>query len=152
MLMSVASLCSHPCLTRCTSLSLAGPELRLRLDSTRSNPILLTNASERASACLRTTHTQIYIYIYIYIHTHIHREPHGALFVQTINDVAQGHPAHFGRISIVVVVVIIIIIERLLRERERGRKEDVHHAYVRVTSLHCKEGRGSVRAHSFAYG
>jgi hypothetical protein len=36
--------------------------------------------------------------------THIHREVHGALFVQTINDVAQGHHAQFARISIVIII------------------------------------------------
>jgi hypothetical protein len=34
---------------------------------------------------------------------------HGALFVQTINDVAQGHHAQFAQISIVVIITIIII-------------------------------------------
>jgi hypothetical protein len=67
-------------------------------------------------------------------HTHIHREVHGALFVQTINDVAQGHHAQFARISI---VIIIIMIERLFEKRERERKRDVHHVHVRVTSLRC---------------
>jgi hypothetical protein len=41
--------------------------------------------------------------------TYIHREVHGALFVQTINDVAQGHHAQFAQISIVVIITIIII-------------------------------------------
>jgi hypothetical protein len=38
---------------------------------------------------------------------------HGTLFVQTINDVAQGHYAQFARISIIVVVINIIIKELL---------------------------------------
>jgi hypothetical protein len=32
---------------------------------------------------------------------------HGALFVQTINDVAQGHHAQIARISIVIIIIII---------------------------------------------
>ena len=58
-------------------------------------------------------------------HMHTHREVHGALFVQTINDVAQGHCAQFARISIVIIIIIIIIIERLFRmkkKRERRQK------------------------------
>jgi hypothetical protein len=54
-----------------------------------------------------------------YTHTYIHRKVHGALFVQTINDVAQGHHAQFARISI---VIIIIMIERLFEKREREKK------------------------------
>jgi hypothetical protein len=76
----------------------------------------------RPSARARDTHTHVY--------THIHREVHGALFVQTINDVAQGHHAQFAQISIVI-IIIIVVIERLFR----GRKRDVHHVYVRITSL-----------------
>jgi len=38
-------------------------------------------------------------------HTHTHRKVHGALFVQTINDVAQGHRAQFARISIVIIII-----------------------------------------------
>jgi len=70
--------------------------------------------------------------------THIHREVHGALFVQTINNVAQGHDAQFTQISIVIIItiIIIIIIERLFGERER-EKRDVHHVHVRITSLLC---------------
>ena len=55
-----------------------------------------------------------------YTHTHTHRKVHGALFVQTINDVAQGHHAQFARISIV--VIIIIMIERVFGKRERERE------------------------------
>ena len=37
---------------------------------------------------------------------HIRWKVHGALFVQTINDVAQGHNASFARISIVVIIIV----------------------------------------------
>jgi len=79
------------------SLSLAGLESGLKLGSTRLNAKWLMNANERPRA------------------THIHREVHGALFVQTINNVAQGHDAQFTQISIVIIItiIIIIIIERL---------------------------------------
>ncbi len=81
-----------------------------------------------------------------YTHTHIHREVHGALFVQTINDVAQGHHAQFARISI----VIIIIIERLFGKREREReKKGMFIVYTFVLRL-CAVERKKARA--FVYG
>ena len=68
------------------SLSLvSSTEVRAR-DSTRSDLRWLMNVSVCRSAR----------------HIHIH----GALFVQTISDVAQGHSAAFARISIVIIIII----------------------------------------------
>jgi hypothetical protein len=64
---------------------------------------------------------------------------HGTLFVQTINDVAQGHYAQFARISIV-----IIIIERLFGEREREKK-GMFIMYMFVLRL-CAAERKNARA------
>jgi hypothetical protein len=67
---------------------------------------------------------------------------HGALFVQTINDVAQGHHAQFARISIV-----IIIIERLFGEREREKGMFIMYTFVlRLCAVERKN------AHAFVYG
>jgi hypothetical protein len=70
---------------------------------------------------------------------------HGALFVQTINDVAQGHHAQFARISI----VIIIIIEQLFGEREREREKRMFIMYTFVLRLCVVERKN---AHVFVYG
>jgi hypothetical protein len=80
-------------------------------------------------------------------YTHIHRKVHGALFVQTINDVAQGHHAQFARISIVV-IIIIIMIERLFEKREREKK-GMFIMYMFVLRLCAIERKN---AHAFVYG
>jgi hypothetical protein len=75
---------------------------------------------------------------------------HGALFVQTINNVAQGHDAQFTQISIVIIIttIIIIIIERLFGERER-EKNEMFIMYTFVLRL-CSVKRKN--AHTFVYG
>lgn len=94
------------------SLSLAVLESGPRLDSTCSNAKMV-NECEYVPLCDT------------YTHTHTHREKcTNALFVQTINDVAQGQNAQFARISIVIttntvtllililiIIIVIIIIE-----------------------------------------
>ena len=43
--------------------------------------------------------------------THLRWKVHGALFVQTISDVAQGHNPPFARISIVIIIIIKWLLE-----------------------------------------
>ena len=87
----------------------------------------IVNECERAfaNAPARHSFTSIYIHayisIYLYVHRHRDREPHGALFVQTINEVAQGRYAQFARISIVI-IIIIVVIERLFGKKRRERE------------------------------
>ena len=114
----------------------------------------IVNECERAFANAPGRHsfTSIYIHTYISIYLYAHRqrdrEPHGALFVQTINEVAQGRYAQFARISIVI-IIIIIVIERLFgkKEAERERKQEkgcsswVYSCYVVALGTATKTGR-----------
>ena len=138
MLMSNTSLWSRSHLTKFVSLSLVELESGLRLGSSRSYASLLMNADERPGGRARHSFTSA------------HREVHGALFVQTISDVAQGHQAQFARISIVVDVASEGVFGGgREREREKGMFSMYTFALRRKTSAraHKRERLRTDRMH-----